>query len=166
MPRFCIQSPGSAGESLSAAEDRTRPTLTGSDEGSPEVRSLRRALPNTASIETQTRLSGSGCGLAVWRAVLSWQRAWTCDLPVGKAVAWTCPRAGSPESTRIASVVPLLMTGSEVEFQSRGERALKGVPGEWLLFEIRGKRPGVCLRCGGPPEADVDWVGGRQASPD
>ena len=38
----------------------------------------------------------------------------------------------------VSEVVPLLMTGSEVEFQSRGERALKGIPGEWSLFEIKG----------------------------
>jgi class 3 adenylate cyclase len=37
----------------------------------------------------------------------------------------------------VSGVVPLLMTGSEVEFRSRGERALKGVPGEWSLFELK-----------------------------
>ncbi len=37
----------------------------------------------------------------------------------------------------VSGVVPLLMTGSEVEFQSRGEWALKGIPGEWSLFEIK-----------------------------
>ena len=41
-------------------------------------------------------------------------------------------RSGSPK------FVPLLMTGSEIEFQRRGERVLKGVPGEWSLFEIKG----------------------------
>ena len=38
----------------------------------------------------------------------------------------------------VSGVVPLLMTGSDFEFESRGERALKGVPGEWELFEIKG----------------------------
>jgi class 3 adenylate cyclase len=38
----------------------------------------------------------------------------------------------------VSGVVPLLMTGSDIEFESRGERALKGVPGEWALFEIKG----------------------------
>jgi hypothetical protein len=30
------------------------------------------------------------------------------------------------------------MTGSEFEFQSRGERALKGISGEWTLFDVEG----------------------------
>jgi class 3 adenylate cyclase len=37
----------------------------------------------------------------------------------------------------VSSVVPLLMTGSNVEFEPRGEWVLKGVPGEWSLFAVR-----------------------------
>ena len=31
-----------------------------------------------------------------------------------------------------------LVTGSGIEFDDRGEHALKGVPGEWRLFAVRG----------------------------
>jgi class 3 adenylate cyclase/alpha-beta hydrolase superfamily lysophospholipase len=37
----------------------------------------------------------------------------------------------------VSSVVPLLMTGSNVEFEPCGEWVLKGVPGEWSLFAVR-----------------------------
>jgi class 3 adenylate cyclase len=37
----------------------------------------------------------------------------------------------------VSGVVPLLMTGSEMQFESRGEHALKGVPGDWTLFEVK-----------------------------
>jgi hypothetical protein len=33
--------------------------------------------------------------------------------------------------------VPLLMAGSRVEFENRGEWVLKGVPGEWPIFAIK-----------------------------
>ena len=37
----------------------------------------------------------------------------------------------------VSGVVPLLMAGSNVEFEPRGEWALKGVPGEWPLFAAK-----------------------------
>jgi class 3 adenylate cyclase len=37
----------------------------------------------------------------------------------------------------VSGVVPLLMAGSNVEFEPRGEWALKGVPGEWPLFAVK-----------------------------
>ena len=37
----------------------------------------------------------------------------------------------------VSGVVPLLMAGSNVEFEPRGEWVLKGVPGEWPLFAVK-----------------------------
>jgi class 3 adenylate cyclase len=37
----------------------------------------------------------------------------------------------------VSGAVPLLMAGSGVEFEHRGEWVLKGVPGEWPLFMIK-----------------------------
>jgi len=37
----------------------------------------------------------------------------------------------------VSGVVPLLMAGSNVEFEPRGDWALKGVPGEWPLFAVK-----------------------------
>ena len=34
----------------------------------------------------------------------------------------------------VSSVVPLLMTGSDTEFQERGEHHFKGIPGTWSLY--------------------------------
>ena len=37
----------------------------------------------------------------------------------------------------VSGAVPLLMVGSNVEFQPRGEWTLKGVPGDWPLLSVR-----------------------------
>jgi class 3 adenylate cyclase len=37
----------------------------------------------------------------------------------------------------VSGAVPLLMVGSNVEFEPRGEWALKGVPGDWQLLTVR-----------------------------
>jgi class 3 adenylate cyclase len=37
----------------------------------------------------------------------------------------------------VSGAVPLLMVGSNVEFEPRGQWALKGVPGEWQLFALK-----------------------------
>ena len=45
--------------------------------------------------------------------------------------------AGAGEVLVSRTVVDLV-AGSGVEFDTRGEHALKGVPGEWRLFALRG----------------------------
>jgi class 3 adenylate cyclase len=42
-----------------------------------------------------------------------------------------------PGEILVSGAVPLLMAGSGVEFESRGEWALKGVPGEWPIFTVK-----------------------------
>jgi len=46
---------------------------------------------------------------------------------------WEMPPAAEQSST-----VKGLVAGSGIEFDDRGEHALKGVPGEWRLFAVRG----------------------------
>jgi len=43
-----------------------------------------------------------------------------------------------PDEIWVSGAVPLLMAGSNVEFEPRGEWGLKGVPGEWSLLAVRG----------------------------
>jgi class 3 adenylate cyclase len=37
----------------------------------------------------------------------------------------------------VSHSIPPLVAGSEIEFDDRGVRELKGVPGEWKLFAVR-----------------------------
>ena len=46
---------------------------------------------------------------------------------------WEMPPAAEQSST-----VKDLVAGSGIEFDDCGEHALKGVPGEWRLFAVRG----------------------------
>jgi len=38
----------------------------------------------------------------------------------------------------VSAVVPLLVAGSEAEFEERGDYELKGLPGTWKLFATAG----------------------------
>jgi len=44
-------------------------------------------------------------------------------------------RAG-PGEVLVSAAVPLLVAGSGMEFEDRGEHELKGVPGTWRLFAV------------------------------
>jgi hypothetical protein len=46
-------------------------------------------------------------------------------------------QAGAGELV-VSGAVPLLVAGSGIEFEDRGEQELKGVPGTWKLFAVRG----------------------------
>jgi class 3 adenylate cyclase len=51
-----------------------------------------------------------------------------------------------PREVLVSSIVRDLAGGSGIEFEERGTRALKGVPGEWRLFAARlGERPRLGL---------------------
>jgi class 3 adenylate cyclase/pimeloyl-ACP methyl ester carboxylesterase len=43
-----------------------------------------------------------------------------------------------PNELLTSSAVPLLVAGSGIEFEDRGEYELKGVPGTWRLFAVKG----------------------------
>jgi class 3 adenylate cyclase len=44
--------------------------------------------------------------------------------------------AAGPGEVLVSSAVPPLVAGSGIEFDDRGERELKGVPGSWKLFAV------------------------------
>jgi class 3 adenylate cyclase len=48
-----------------------------------------------------------------------------------------CDFAGSGE-VFVSGAVPPLVTGAGFEFDDRGEHELKGVPGSWMLYAVRG----------------------------
>ena len=48
-----------------------------------------------------------------------------------------CALAGAGEIL-VSSTVKDLVVGSGLEFEDRGSRELKGVPGEWRVFALRG----------------------------
>jgi class 3 adenylate cyclase/alpha-beta hydrolase superfamily lysophospholipase len=56
---------------------------------------------------------------------------------IGVHVAARVMDHADPGQIWVSGAVPLLMAGSNVEFESRGEWALKGVPGEWPLLAIK-----------------------------
>ncbi len=67
-----------------------------------------------------------------------------CELHDGKLAgiavsvgARVAAEAGAGE-VLVSSTVKDLVAGSEIEFEDLGARALKGVPGEWTLYGVRG----------------------------
>ena len=46
--------------------------------------------------------------------------------------------SAGPNEVLVSSTVKDLVVGSGIEFADRGERELKGVPGEWRLFAVAG----------------------------
>ena len=69
-----------------------------------------------------------------------------CDITDGKVAGITvaigariASLAGSSE-VLVSRTVRDLVTGSGIDFEDRGEHALKGVPGEWRLYAVAGER--------------------------
>jgi class 3 adenylate cyclase len=56
---------------------------------------------------------------------------------IGVHVAARVMDHADPGQVWVSGAVPLLMAGSNVEFDHRGEWALKGIPGEWSLLAVR-----------------------------
>jgi class 3 adenylate cyclase len=56
---------------------------------------------------------------------------------IGVHVAARVMDHADPGQIWVSGAVPLLMVGSNVEFEPRGEWAIKGVPGEWSLLALR-----------------------------
>jgi class 3 adenylate cyclase/alpha-beta hydrolase superfamily lysophospholipase len=56
---------------------------------------------------------------------------------MGVNVASRVTDRADPGEIWVSGAVPLLMVGSNVEFEPRGEWTLKGVPGDWPLLSVR-----------------------------
>jgi class 3 adenylate cyclase len=57
---------------------------------------------------------------------------------IGVHVAARVLEYAKPGELLVSAAVPLLVTGSGVQFEDRGEYELKGVPGSWRLFAVSG----------------------------
>jgi class 3 adenylate cyclase len=57
---------------------------------------------------------------------------------IGVHVAARILERAKPAELLVSAAVPLLVTGSGVQFEDRGEHELKGVPGTWRLFAVSG----------------------------
>jgi class 3 adenylate cyclase len=57
---------------------------------------------------------------------------------IGVHVAARVLDTAGPGEVMVSGAVPLLVAGSGIEFEDRGEHELKGVPGSWKLFAVSG----------------------------
>lgn len=57
---------------------------------------------------------------------------------IGVHIAARVMDAAGPGDLLVSPAVPMLVAGSGIEFEDRGEHELKGVPGTWKLFAVRG----------------------------
>jgi class 3 adenylate cyclase len=57
---------------------------------------------------------------------------------IGVHVAARVCDYAQPGDLLVSAAVPLLVAGSGVEFEDRGEHELKGVPGSWRLYAVEG----------------------------
>jgi class 3 adenylate cyclase len=55
---------------------------------------------------------------------------------IGVHIAQRVMSAASPGRILVSRTVKDLVVGSGIEFEDRGARELKGVPGEWALYEV------------------------------
>jgi class 3 adenylate cyclase len=58
---------------------------------------------------------------------------------IGVHVAARVLEHASPGELLTSAAVPMLVTGSGIEFDDRGEHSLKGIPGDWRLFAVRSR---------------------------
>jgi class 3 adenylate cyclase len=56
---------------------------------------------------------------------------------IGVHIAARVTEAASAGDLLVSPAVPMLVAGSGIEFEDRGEHDLKGVPGAWRLFAVR-----------------------------
>jgi class 3 adenylate cyclase len=57
---------------------------------------------------------------------------------IGVHIAARVLGCAPPGDLLVSAAVPMLVAGSGIEFQDRGEHELKGVPGPWRLFSVKG----------------------------
>jgi class 3 adenylate cyclase len=61
-------------------------------------------------------------------------------LPIGGIGVHVASRVmdhAGPGEIFVSGAVPLLMIGSGTEFETRGQWALKGIPGEWSILAVK-----------------------------
>ena len=55
---------------------------------------------------------------------------------IGVHIAARVLEHAAPGQLLTSAAVPMLVAGSGIEFEDRGEHELKGVPGAWRLFGV------------------------------
>ncbi len=55
---------------------------------------------------------------------------------IGVHIAARVMSAASPGDLLVSQAVPMLVAGSGIDFEDRGEHELKGVPGAWRLYAV------------------------------
>ena len=55
---------------------------------------------------------------------------------IGVHIAARVMDAASPGDLLVSQAVPMLVAGSGIDFEDRGEHELKGVPGTWRLYAV------------------------------
>ena len=58
---------------------------------------------------------------------------------IAVALAARVMAEAGPGEVLVSSTVKDLVVGSGIEFQDRGTRELKGLPGEWRLYAVKGE---------------------------
>jgi class 3 adenylate cyclase len=56
---------------------------------------------------------------------------------IGAHIAARVLEAAQPGELLVSAAVPMLVAGSGIEFQDKGEHELKGVQGAWRLFAVQ-----------------------------
>ncbi len=59
---------------------------------------------------------------------------------IGVHIAQRVMAAASPGQILVSRTVKDLVVGSAIQFEDRGPHELKGVPGEWTLYALKGLR--------------------------
>jgi class 3 adenylate cyclase len=59
-------------------------------------------------------------------------------LGIGAHIAARVLEAARPGDLLVSAAVPMLVAGSAIEFEDRGEHKLKGIRGTWRLFAVTG----------------------------
>ena len=110
------------------------------DDGRRHARHLRRPRSGHS---VRPWLSATPCDHSALRSALaSTPERWRCDRPTSRE----SPCTSLPESSTLPvrgtswypRAVPMLVAGSGIEFEDRGEHELKGVQGTWRLYAVEG----------------------------
>jgi class 3 adenylate cyclase len=57
---------------------------------------------------------------------------------IGVHIAARVLACASPGDVLVSATVPMLVAGSGIEFEDRGEHELKGIPDTWRLYGVKG----------------------------
>jgi class 3 adenylate cyclase len=68
-------------------------------------------------------------------------RSSTPSAPNRRPCSGRAAALAQPGEVLVSRTVKDLVAGSGIEFADRGEKELKGVPGEWRVYAVHGQEP-------------------------